>query len=598
MAKGLDWAFRLLDKMSGPARGMGQSIAALDRSLGGLQKSVGGLEVLMGSKMSKAAGHVGRGAASIGRSSQVAAPALGVFVGEAMIKATSMAVELAGAGARYAAEMAAFKSNTLFAFKYITGSQKGALETWDTADALARSLGTKTSTVAESMRELMAGGFTQRQALDVTAAIGDVKAMNPKADVGAISQQLAQMKGAGRVLAEDLKPLLNAGINDDIFYQVLREKTGTKNQADMKKMLEAGKVSADVGMAAILETVNRMGGGKGLGTVAADKAKTTVGGAFENMQAQWERLVMSIDSSPLGATLSRIANSLANVFDPKQEGGQKMLAVFGRLAGAVGMLLEKAIPLVGAFAGGFGEGASDAIEALGVVFKGMNLDSMAGLEKVLKAVGAGLAFFIAGLALTAAVAGAAVVGIGFALTWLVNGVMWVGGAIDRAVTAVWGGFVKLVQGIGGFIGGVASAAWGIGVAIFDGIGNGLTAAWDALVAKLSGLVSLLPQTVRSILGIQSPSRVMMQLGVHTGEGFTAGLDASMSDVAGSFSALASPAAAAPAGRGAGSTFAVTIHVDASGAGKEGAEAVGDAVERAVYRVFETLGVSSGGLAPA
>ena len=217
--------------------------------------------------------------------------------------------------------MAGFKEQTLFAFKYVLGGQQRAAMMFNEADDLARAMGTKTSTVAESMRELLAGGFSESQSRDITAAIADVAALNPTANVGAISTQLAQMKGAGRVLAEDLKPLLNAGLNDETFYQVLREMKGLGNapedQQRLKKMLEQGKVSADQGIQAIMETVNRMGGKKGLGSVAAARATDTVQGQIDNAKAMFERLFMGIQSGPAGSAVGKLAAQVASFLDPK-----------------------------------------------------------------------------------------------------------------------------------------------------------------------------------------------------------------------------------------------------------------------------------------
>ena len=84
-----------------------------------------------------------------------------------------------------------------------------------------------------------------------------------------------------------------------------------------------------------------------------------------------------------------------------------------------------------------------------------------------------------------------------------------------------------------------------------GIGGGLQAAWDWLVGKLTGLVDLLPDTVKKVLGIASPSKVMMQLGKHTVSGFGIGMVNAANDVVPSAAgAMADAAIGGPGAAGA------------------------------------------------
>lgn len=72
--------------------------------------------------------------------------------------------------------------------------------------------------------------------------------------------------------------------------------------------------------------------------------------------------------------------------------------------------------------------------------------------------------------------------------------------------------------------GIVSKFVSIGASIADGIRNGLSNTWSGLVSKLKGLVNLLPDTVKKLLGIHSPSKVFMQLGQFTMQGFVNGIE--------------------------------------------------------------------------
>lgn len=63
----------------------------------------------------------------------------------------------------------------------------------------------------------------------------------------------------------------------------------------------------------------------------------------------------------------------------------------------------------------------------------------------------------------------------------------------------------------------------IGSQIVEGLWKGLTGGWTALVKKVGGLAQQLPDIVKRVLGIHSPSRVFDEIGVNTCKGLAQGL---------------------------------------------------------------------------
>ena len=63
----------------------------------------------------------------------------------------------------------------------------------------------------------------------------------------------------------------------------------------------------------------------------------------------------------------------------------------------------------------------------------------------------------------------------------------------------------------------------IGSQIVEGLWKGLTSGWTALVKKVGGLAQQLPDIVKRILGIHSPSKVFDEIGVNTCKGLAQGL---------------------------------------------------------------------------
>lgn len=68
----------------------------------------------------------------------------------------------------------------------------------------------------------------------------------------------------------------------------------------------------------------------------------------------------------------------------------------------------------------------------------------------------------------------------------------------------------------------------LGGEIIKGIWRGIQAEWNTLVEKVYGLVDLLPQAVKDLLGIHSPSQVFMRIGAEIPRGLAAGIDAERS----------------------------------------------------------------------
>ncbi|HEU4406756.1 MAG TPA: tape measure protein [Polyangiaceae bacterium] len=568
------WELELIDRMTGPARRMGASVASVARELKAVERVTAAVERAQGRaaaavarlttrlramlRLDKAKGPRARdergrflkgGGAGFGVGElvsglrSIANSSVGNFLADGAMKLLGAAASLTMAGAQFVAKMSAFKEQTLFAYKYITGSANAAAGLFRDADALARATGGKTTLVAESLRELRAGGFADAEAKAVTAAIADIRALNPAADVTAISQQLAQMRGAGRVLMEDLKPILNAGVNDDVFYQVLREMTGQKDQAALKKLMESGKVSAETGQAAILETVRRMGGGGALGSVAAERARSTVTGQVEAIEGSLERLFLNLETGPASTAIVGVLSQVRGALDPTTEVGARLVAVitsvasfgtdvFGRVMGGGNLsaalsgvlrVVEAVLPplkaLVGGVLSGMGEAFGDAAGVVGKLFAALDLAKGQDFVDLMASIGKGVGYV---LGIAVPVAGALV------------GVV---AAVGAATSGILYGASYLVVRLVGLVGSAAGSVWDAGKSLVDGLWGGITSAWGSMLSGFRSLVALLPEGVRKVLGIASPSRVMAELGGYAGAGFALGVEGQEGRAQGAMAAL-------------------------------------------------------------
>lgn len=100
--------------------------------------------------------------------------------------------------------------------------------------------------------------------------------------------------------------------------------------------------------------------------------------------------------------------------------------------------------------------------------------------------------------------------------------------LKAAASGGVGSLLSFVAGIPGRIlsalGNVGGILAGVGRAIIQGLINGIESLAGRVAGVVRGIINSIPAAVRNLLGIHSPSRVMMNLGVQTVAGFVKGLD--------------------------------------------------------------------------
>jgi hypothetical protein len=93
------------------------------------------------------------------------------------------------------------------------------------------------------------------------------------------------------------------------------------------------------------------------------------------------------------------------------------------------------------------------------------------------------------------------------------------------------GFVSSLPGrILSVLGNVGRLLYNVGSSIVAGLRDGIAGAWHWVTDKVQSLINLIPASIRSLLGISSPSKVTMALGMATGQGFAQGIAAQVPQV--------------------------------------------------------------------
>lgn len=97
----------------------------------------------------------------------------------------------------------------------------------------------------------------------------------------------------------------------------------------------------------------------------------------------------------------------------------------------------------------------------------------------------------------------------------------------NAATSAMGGLVDFMRGVPGrivsAIGNVGGLLNGIGRDIINGLANGVRSAAGAVGDAVRSIVNNIPEAVRKIMHISSPSKVMRALGQYTGQGYELGI---------------------------------------------------------------------------
>jgi hypothetical protein len=288
------------------------------------------------------------------------------------------------------------------------------------------------------------------------------------------------------------------------------------------------------------------------GIVAAQmRGLTAQGLRFDRL---WSKLFDGINIEPVLDAVSVIVgmfdktNPLAQAFGDAITNAFSLVedyalpAAYAVEAFALGVAISftKAYLAVKPFLGGIGDitGILPEITTLGKLAGYAFLALGAGFAVV--AVIGGVLLGALGLAVTLfSAATAAVFALGYAL----------GAGLAWAIETTLG----LLSAVGTAIAGWYSSMFDMGKNLLLGLVDGIVSVASAVVGAVTSAVTGAIDAAKDLLGIASPSKVFMQIGEHTAEGFVEGVDNGADDAQGSMAALVDAEAKENAKRGVSNT---------------------------------------------
>lgn len=218
--------------------------------------------------------------------------------------------------------------------------------------------------------------------------------------------------------------------------------------------------------------------------------------------------ILSVAAKVLAALVQGLSTALPQLVST----GIQMISMLGEgLKSAIPAFLAQALPLAADFAAGLRENFGQIVDA-GIAFI-LNLaqglaDGLPTLIEQLPGIVSDLAGIINDNAPKLLVAGVQLMAA--LLKGLVQSIPTLIANIPQICKAIFDVFTAF--------------RWlDIGKFIVDGLWNGITTGWTALIGKVKDLVNLLPRTVKTILGIHSPSKVFDEIGMNICKGLAQGL---------------------------------------------------------------------------
>lgn len=221
---------------------------------------------------------------------------------------TAPLIAATGAAAKWGMATASAAEQAEIAFTTMLGGADKAKEMLDSLAAFAAKTPFELAGLTEASQKLLAYGFKAKEVIPLLTAVGDATAGlgTGQQGIDSITRALGQMKAKGKVSAEEMLQLTEAGVP---AWQMLADTISKGNVAGAMEKVKKGAVKADEAIAALQAGMNKKFGGM------MEKQATTLTGILSNMGDAVEGVVRTIYKSDawerLSAALAGLADNLA-----------------------------------------------------------------------------------------------------------------------------------------------------------------------------------------------------------------------------------------------------------------------------------------------
>lgn len=365
MAEGVELAtayVTIIPSLKGATRQIESQLSGVDTSKAGsaIGKSLGGS---IGKSLDLSA--IGAGLSDAGQK-------LADVGGKLTAGFTVPLVGATAAAGTFALRTASAAETTEISFTTMLGSEEAALSMMEELADFAAHTPFELSGLQTATRQLLAYGFTAGDVIPMLTAVGDATAAlgTGQAGIESVTRALGQMQTRGKVSAEEMLQLTEAGIP---AWEYLARAIGTDTAGAMDAVTK-GAVSANEGIQAIVSGMENDFGGM------MEEQSKTVEGLFSNLSDAIEQPLMKLRESD---AYERFADSLEDVVDSAGPFVESLLPHMESGLDAVSGVLDAATDAMDAFADmgedgqsqliGMATAAAAAGPALTIAGKGMHL---------------------------------------------------------------------------------------------------------------------------------------------------------------------------------------------------------------------------------
>lgn len=556
--------------------GLRQHAQANEKAAQAAERARKAQEVLNRAAASKAAGG---GVTGDFFGSLVGGVAIGHMAASALMGIANAAKEaaLAVAGlalhfAKSVVEAAAFGERAELAFKLLMHGGENSKAQLQRVIAISGDLGLDVEETVKTFQKLLAMQFKPAMAEQLIRMGADLQAIGASSEeVSGALTAISQIKAKGRLQSEELLQLAERGVSTALVIDALSKSLGKSTQ-EVRKLMEAGKITADQGIAAIGEAIKVKTGEKQFGEAGAKFATSTLTGMSNVIKSKATAKMLELGAlirEPLSKALGPITKDLLAALESPaaKEAMQSIADGFATIAGWVSV----AWPLAKEFFMGLMEGLgplkemwSGLTSALGPALELLGLKGPEAASSA-RMLGQALALVIGAFALMAGVV-AVVIGIFVAIP---AAVLAAGYAYGQFVVAVVNWIASLPARIEAFAGEMWSKALSLGTSIIDGIVSGISSGVSTVVDAVKNVANSAITSAKTTLGIKSPSKVFEQIGDYATQGMSIGLQGGTGGVVSASSQLAASASAGAAqglgGLGGGAPITINAPITIDGA---------------------------------
>lgn len=305
---------------------------------------------------------------SAGSSSNLITSTLGSFAGNVAAQAVTRITSAAAEGGRALLDYSAKLQQTEMAFTTLLGSGDKAKALLKEIQVFAKETPFEFQGISELSQRLLGANVEMKKVIPLMRDIGNIVAATGEASqdrLAGVTVAITQMISKQKVSAEEMEQLAERGVNG---FQILSEATG-KSQAELRKLAEDGKISADV-MISALQQISQQKFGD-----AMQKQSQTFNGAMSNIKD-----AVMITASTAFAPLFQKISTLA------VEASKEIEAQNGDFE-AIGLVITKYIGQ------GLGLGLNVLAQGIGSYFKNRLTEIVNGeaiIDPITKNIGTGL----------------------------------------------------------------------------------------------------------------------------------------------------------------------------------------------------------------